>query len=120
MEFQTRQDHIDPLIQSVGPCSAHRTLPGQAQETVVMFTSGEWVCSSGHVSNLRKIPRLRSPELDPEEWCRVNFDKVARQLPSKICDTHAPGGGPTTWIPDGHIWMDSEDHMLKLCQPRLA
>lgn len=115
--MMTRQDHIDPLIREVRKCPAH-DFDRNHPFTAVFFTNNEWVCSSGHVSSLTKIPALRSPELDPVAWCRVHSDQIAKQLKVEPCFDHNADAEPTNWMPDGHIWLAGNQGDPRLCLPR--
>lgn len=113
MRMLTRQDHIDPRVNRIEKCMA----PGHAQgEVVVIFSTGASACSSGHANGYDDIPNLRTTQQDPVAWVKENALEVVKMLPFEVCPDHEEGTTPI-WIPDGHIWTDGHEHVLKLCMP---
>jgi hypothetical protein len=119
MRVLTRQDHIDPQVSQVMKCNAHG-MAGSHPNILVTFTNGEWVCSSGHNSSYDKLPSLRTTQYDSGAWVMANAVKVAKMLPLEACHDHEPDAKPTNWMPDGHLWTDGNNAVLKLCMPRLV
>ena len=49
---KTRQDHIHPLVRQIVPCVADGPFNRRNRhDTMVVFTNGTFVCSSGHCND---------------------------------------------------------------------
>lgn len=115
----TRQDHIDPQVSEVRPCGA-AMIHQRGTDMMVIFTNGEWVCSSGHVSDYDKLPTLRRPELDVKLWVKEHHERIARELPVKACPQHAADAKWTNWGHEGHIWFEEMNSIgvMTICLPQ--
>lgn len=117
MKIKIMQEHIDPQISKVQKCGS----PGNHHDTMVIFSNGEWVCSSAHVSDYDLIPSLRTPDVDPYAWVIVNAMRVVQTIPTELCFEHEDKDNPDgkNWGQEGHLfYSDRHNQTVRLCLPK--
>lgn len=112
----TRFHHIDTAVAAVQPCYSCRKY-GHQQATVVVFTNGEFVCSTVHTSNYDGIPCLRIAEYDPAAWIKQYAVDVAKAINVELCPSHEDEDDDVQWGYDGHLWFKSHIQTISLCLP---